>query len=115
MCLAVSLQGKDMYMCIKAVMEDARSKTKFNNVPNMELGGEFPVEDIVTGEGGLLTVNTDGVEVLFADRKVSTHTQSLLLIPLLISFWDKKTFNSLQSREIWKKFFSRSKTFVFKD
>ena len=52
-------------------MEHAATKAKYTNLPQMELGGEFPVEDIVTGEGGLLQVCIDGIEVLFADRKVN--------------------------------------------
>ena len=55
-------------------MEHAATKAKYTNLPQMELGGEFPVEDIVTGEGGLLQVCIDGIEVLFADRKVN-HLQ----------------------------------------
>ena len=64
-------QSKDLYYCIKTAMENAATKSKYNNLSQMDMGGEFPVEDIVTGEGGLLTVCIDGVEVLFADRKVS--------------------------------------------
>lgn len=37
---------------------------------NMELGGEFPVEDLNTGEGGLLQVCMEGVGLLFANSKV---------------------------------------------
>ncbi len=36
----------------------------------MELGGEFPVEDLNTGEGGLLQVCMEGVGLLFANSKV---------------------------------------------
>lgn len=39
------------------------------NVP--ELGGEFPVQDMNTGEGGLLQVCLEGVGLLFANSKVS--------------------------------------------
>lgn len=69
-------------------MEHAATKSKYNNLPQMDLGGEFPVEDIVTGEGGLLTVCIDGVEVLFADRKVSTSKKVSLkhLYPSHLSF-----------------------------
>lgn len=35
-----------------------------------ELGGEFPVQDMVTGEGGLLQVCLEGVGLLFANSKV---------------------------------------------
>jgi hypothetical protein len=37
---------------------------------SMELGGEFPVEDLNTGEGGLLQVCMEGVGLLFANSKV---------------------------------------------
>lgn len=40
------------------------------NVP--ELGGEFPVQDMKTGEGGLLQVCLEGVGLLFANSKVSS-------------------------------------------
>lgn len=40
-----------------------------DNVP--ELGGEFPVSDMATGEGGLLQVCLEGVGLLFANSKVS--------------------------------------------
>ena len=39
---------------------------------NMELGGEFPVEDLNTGEGGLLQVCMEGVGLLFANSKVKS-------------------------------------------
>lgn len=38
------------------------------NVP--ELGGEFPVQDMTTGEGGLLQVCLEGVGLLFQNSKV---------------------------------------------
>ena len=36
-----------------------------------ELGGEFPVEDMKSGEGGLLQVCLEGIGLLFANSKVS--------------------------------------------
>ena len=63
-------QSKDLYYCIKTAMEHAATKASRANIPEMELGGEFPVEDIVTREGGLLQVCMEGIGVLFADRKV---------------------------------------------
>ena len=36
-----------------------------------ELGGEFPIQDMKTGEGGLLQVCMEGVGLLFANSKVS--------------------------------------------
>lgn len=37
----------------------------------VEPGGEFPVEDLSSGEGGLLHVCMEGVGLLFANSKVS--------------------------------------------
>lgn len=49
------------------------------NIP--ELGGEFPVQDMTTGEGGLLQVCLEGVGLLFANSKVKyTDTIPLLLL-----------------------------------
>lgn len=36
----------------------------------VELGGEFPVQDMRTGEGGLLQICMEGVGLLFANSKV---------------------------------------------
>lgn len=53
-----------------------------------ELGGEFPVQDMSTGEGGLLQVCLEGVGLLFVNSKVrefdpvlSTATQKSLFMP----------------------------------
>lgn len=53
------------------------------NVP--ELGGEFPVQDMNTGEGGLLQVCLEGVGLLFANSKVS---DSNILFFFTFSFSD---------------------------
>ena len=37
-------------------MQRAASKINHTEIPGMELGGEFPVEDLISGEGGLLQV-----------------------------------------------------------
>lgn len=42
-------------------------------LPGMELGGEFPIQDLRTGEGGLLQVCIEGVGLLFANSKVSVR------------------------------------------
>ncbi|XP_060532384.1 MAP kinase-activating death domain protein isoform X2 [Cylas formicarius] len=55
---------KQVYYCIKEAMERNGS---VQNVP--ELGGEFPVQDMATGEGGLLQVCMEGVGLLFAYSK----------------------------------------------
>lgn len=40
-------------------------------IQGVELGGEFPVQDMATGEGGLLQVCMEGVGLLFVHSKVS--------------------------------------------
>ncbi|XP_018048573.1 PREDICTED: MAP kinase-activating death domain protein isoform X1 [Atta colombica] len=59
---------KDVYYCIKDAMEKAAARGRGVNVAN-ELGGEFPVQDMRTGEGGLLQVCMEGVGLLFANSK----------------------------------------------
>lgn len=39
----------------------------------VELGGEFPVQDLASGEGGLLQVCMEGVGLLFSNSKVRLH------------------------------------------
>ncbi|KAJ8911142.1 hypothetical protein NQ315_004432 [Exocentrus adspersus] len=57
-------KSKQLYYCIKDAME--RSGVA-GSAP--ELGGEFPVQDMSTGEGGLLQVCMEGVGLLFANSK----------------------------------------------
>lgn len=59
---------KDLYYCIKDAMEKAAARGRGANV-GAELGGEFPVQDMRTGEGGLLQVCMEGVGLLFANSK----------------------------------------------
>ncbi|CAG9858627.1 unnamed protein product [Phyllotreta striolata] len=56
---------KQLYYCIKEAMERGGVA---GTAP--ELGGEFPVQDMSTGEGGLLQVCMEGVGLLFANSKV---------------------------------------------
>ncbi|GLH13288.1 MAP kinase-activating death domain protein [Gryllus bimaculatus] len=60
---------KDLYYCIKEAMERAASRGS-GPLAGVELGGEFPVQDMKTGEGGLLQVCMEGVGLLFANSKV---------------------------------------------
>ncbi|XP_076759653.1 rab3 GDP-GTP exchange factor isoform X13 [Xylocopa sonorina] len=59
---------KELYYCIKDAMEKAAARGRGANV-GVELGGEFPVQDMRTGEGGLLQVCMEGVGLLFANSK----------------------------------------------
>lgn len=61
------LQCKQLYYCIKEAMEKGGVA---GTAP--ELGGEFPVQDMSSGEGGLLQVCMEGVGLLFANSKVQT-------------------------------------------
>ncbi|XP_049779283.1 MAP kinase-activating death domain protein [Schistocerca cancellata] len=59
---------KDLYYCIKEAMERAAARGS-GALAGVELGGEFPVQDMRTGEGGLLQVCLEGVGLLFANSK----------------------------------------------
>ncbi|XP_048511733.1 MAP kinase-activating death domain protein isoform X7 [Athalia rosae] len=59
---------KDLYYCIKDAMEKAAQRGRGAG-SGVELGGEFPVQDMRTGEGGLLQVCMEGVGLLFANSK----------------------------------------------
>ncbi|KAG1661539.1 MAP kinase-activating death domain protein [Nymphon striatum] len=71
---------KDLYYSIKEAMERAAAR---GNGSLPELGGEFPVQDMKTGEGGLLQVCMEGVGLLFANRKVKI-IKSLLSVENMI-------------------------------
>ncbi|OQV14717.1 MAP kinase-activating death domain protein [Hypsibius exemplaris] len=61
-------KSKELYHCIKECMERAASRGKAP-MPGADLGGDFPIQDMKTGEGGLLQVTMDGVGLLFANSK----------------------------------------------
>jgi hypothetical protein len=72
------IQCKALYYCLKEAMERAAARGQ-GGLPGAELGGEFPVQDMKTGEGGLLQVCMEGVGLLFANSKVKrafTHYTS---------------------------------------
>lgn len=60
---------KELYNCVKSSMEKAASKTN-GKVPGLELDSEFPVQDMRTGQGGLLQVCMEGIGLLFANSKL---------------------------------------------
>jgi hypothetical protein len=45
-----------------------------------QLGGEFPVQDLKTGQGGLLQVCMEGIGLLFANNKVCRNYFNLQAI-----------------------------------
>lgn len=83
---------KELYNCIKESMERSGSNASAPELGMKKwqimcansctliifiiIGGEFPVQDLTTGEGGLLQVCLEGVGLLFATSKVK-YTFSL--------------------------------------
>ncbi|XP_050426755.1 MAP kinase-activating death domain protein isoform X2 [Adelges cooleyi] len=59
---------KELYTRIKTSMEKAAERGQ-GIISGVELGGEFPVKDMATGEGGILQVCMEGVGLLFSDSK----------------------------------------------
>lgn len=60
----------DLYQAIKEAMQRAAADLGASRFCS-ELGGEFPVLDMKSGEGGILQVCMEGVGLLFATSKVS--------------------------------------------
>uniref|UniRef100_A0A914E0Z3 MAP kinase-activating death domain protein n=1 Tax=Acrobeloides nanus TaxID=290746 RepID=A0A914E0Z3_9BILA len=59
---------RQLYNCMKGAMERAAARGKVN-IAGRDLGGEFPVHDTESNEGGLLQVRIDGIGLLFANRQ----------------------------------------------
>ncbi|XP_057551814.1 MAP kinase-activating death domain protein isoform X39 [Hippopotamus amphibius kiboko] len=55
---------RELYYCVKDSMERAAAR-QHSIKPGPELGGEFPVQDMKTGEGGLLQVTLEGINLKF--------------------------------------------------
>ncbi|XP_039610015.1 MAP kinase-activating death domain protein isoform X18 [Polypterus senegalus] len=63
---------RELYYCVKDSMERAAARQQ-SIKPGPELGGEFPVQDMKSGEGGLLQVTLEGINLKFMhsqERKV---------------------------------------------
>ncbi|XP_062252490.1 MAP kinase-activating death domain protein isoform X17 [Platichthys flesus] len=60
---------RELYYCVKDSMERAASRQQ-SIKPGPELGGEFPVQDMKTGEGGLLQVTLEGINLKFMHSQV---------------------------------------------
>uniref|UniRef100_A0A3Q1G5E9 MAP kinase-activating death domain protein n=1 Tax=Acanthochromis polyacanthus TaxID=80966 RepID=A0A3Q1G5E9_9TELE len=63
---------RELYYCVKDSMERAAARQQ-SIKPGPELGGEFPVQDMKTGEGGLLQVTLEGINLKFM------HSQKIKL------------------------------------
>ncbi|MEE6499220.1 hypothetical protein FKM82_003364 [Ascaphus truei] len=60
---------RELYYCVKDTMERAAARQQ-SIKPGPELGGEFPVQDMKTGEGGLLQVTLEGINLKFMHSQV---------------------------------------------
>nr|XP_057925420.1 MAP kinase-activating death domain protein isoform X30 [Doryrhamphus excisus] len=60
---------RELYYCVKDSMERAAARQQ-SSKPGPELGGEFPVQDMKTGEGGLLQVTLEGINLKFMHSQV---------------------------------------------
>ncbi|XP_069750425.1 MAP kinase-activating death domain protein isoform X2 [Narcine bancroftii] len=60
---------RELYYCVKDSMERAAARQQ-SIQPGPELGGEFPVQDMKTGDGGLLQVTLEGINLKFMQSQV---------------------------------------------
>ncbi|XP_041075395.1 MAP kinase-activating death domain protein-like isoform X21 [Polyodon spathula] len=60
---------RELYYCVKDSMERAAARQQ-SIKSGPELGGEFPVQDMKTGEGGLLQVTLEGINLKFMHSQV---------------------------------------------
>ncbi|CAF1236792.1 unnamed protein product [Adineta steineri] len=67
---------RDLYFSIKEAMEKAASRMK-GSLPGQELGGEFPIKDVNTGEGGILQVCLEGICLTFENDKEFIELQKI--------------------------------------
>uniref|UniRef100_A0A671RD04 MAP kinase-activating death domain protein n=1 Tax=Sinocyclocheilus anshuiensis TaxID=1608454 RepID=A0A671RD04_9TELE len=68
---------RELYYCVKDSMERAAARQQ-SIKPGPELGGEFPVQDMKTGEGGLLQVTLEGINLKFMHSQVGVIRVSFL-------------------------------------
>jgi hypothetical protein len=59
---------RELYLCVKDSMEKAANRNN-SRVPGLKLDSEFPVQDLKSGQGGLLQVCMEGIGLLFANSK----------------------------------------------
>ena len=71
-CRPVSFQASGLHLLLY-------DNLRVGICPGPELGGEFPVQDLRTGQGGLLQVCMEGIGLLFANSKVSGCNLDLIM------------------------------------
>ncbi|XP_054256440.1 MAP kinase-activating death domain protein isoform X33 [Indicator indicator] len=70
---------RELYYCVKDSMERAAARQQ-SIKPGPELGGEFPVQDMKTGEGGLLQVTLEGINLKFMHSQAHEICYSVLCL-----------------------------------
>ncbi|XP_065738298.1 MAP kinase-activating death domain protein isoform X37 [Phocoena phocoena] len=70
---------RELYYCVKDSMERAAARQQ-SIKPGPELGGEFPVQDMKTGEGGLLQVTLEGINLKFMHNQAHEICYSVLCL-----------------------------------
>ncbi|NP_001363546.1 MAP kinase-activating death domain protein isoform 39 [Homo sapiens] len=70
---------RELYYCVKDSMERAAARQQ-SIKPGPELGGEFPVQDLKTGEGGLLQVTLEGINLKFMHNQAHEICYSVLCL-----------------------------------
>uniref|UniRef100_A0A8C7D570 MAP kinase-activating death domain protein n=1 Tax=Oncorhynchus kisutch TaxID=8019 RepID=A0A8C7D570_ONCKI len=110
---------RELYYCVKDSMERAAARQQ-SIKPGPELGGEFPVQDMKTGEGGLLQVTLEGINLKFMHSQVGglyyhihtytiythtyTHAKPLNLFPptsIVLFFYFISFSLSLTHTQLW--------------
>ncbi|XP_041365425.1 MAP kinase-activating death domain protein-like isoform X2 [Gigantopelta aegis] len=94
---------RELYFCVKESMEKAASRNA-GKLPGPELGGEFPVQDLKTGQGGLLQVCMEGIGLLLANSKLFielTHIRKCFTLKggiFVLEEFDSKTKQIVQHK-----------------
>lgn len=84
-------------------MEKAAARGRGSRT-DVELGGEFPVQDLVTNEGGILQVCMEGIGLLFANSKVTSHYECSFFEPYFFIIFSNIVQNIYyMNKKIWHK------------
>ena len=71
-----------LWICIYKLLKNSDCAFSLSmSLLGPDLGGEFPIQDLKTGEGGLLQVCMEGIGLLFANSKVGMCWPRYLVIP----------------------------------
>ncbi|XP_070565661.1 MAP kinase-activating death domain protein-like isoform X2 [Ptychodera flava] len=97
---------RELYYCVKESMEKAALRQNGLAGGN-ELGGEFPIQDVKTGEGGLLQVTLEGIGLKFAHTKQFIELKDIKKCHTKKDVFIIHEYNS-QSKEVIKRRYKSS-------